>query len=108
MAQTVSEGASLSPAETAAPAAGASTRSAGLATIGDLTNRPQRNLWVDAWRRLRKNKLAVIGLTIVVVFIVVLLLVLRCFAVRRFLDRTQNRMNFIQSHLPKKNHTEIN
>lgn len=71
MAQTVSEGASLSPAETAAPAAGASTRSTGLATIGDLTNRPQRNLWVDAWRRLRKNKLAVIGLTIVTVFIVV-------------------------------------
>ena len=42
-----------------------------LAAIGDLSARPQRSLWVDAWRRLRKNKLAVIGLTIIVVFIVV-------------------------------------
>ena len=40
-----------------------------LATLaGELTNRRQRSLWGDAWRRLLKNKLAVIGLVIVVVF----------------------------------------
>lgn len=42
-----------------------------LTAVGDLTARPQRSLWADAWRRLRKNKLAVIGLTIVVVFTLV-------------------------------------
>lgn len=35
---------------------------------GDLTARKQRSLWSDAWRRLRKNKLAVLGLIIVVSF----------------------------------------
>ncbi len=39
-----------------------------LATVGDLSSRKQRSLWGDAWRRLLKNKLAVIGLTIVVLF----------------------------------------
>lgn len=45
-----------------------STSAPRLATIGDLTSRPQRSLWGDAWRRLRKNKLAVIGLVVVVLF----------------------------------------
>jgi oligopeptide transport system permease protein len=35
---------------------------------GDLTARKQRSLWSDAWRRLRRNKLAVIGLFIVACF----------------------------------------
>ncbi|MBW3634239.1 MAG: hypothetical protein KY456_14550, partial [Chloroflexi bacterium] len=43
----------------------------GSATIGlggELTARKQRSLWTDAWRRLRRNKLAVIGLIIVASF----------------------------------------
>src|SRR5918993_1873818 len=35
---------------------------------GELTGRKQRSLWSDAWRRLRRNKLAVVGLLIVVTF----------------------------------------
>src|SRR5215213_997519 len=35
---------------------------------GELTARKQRSLWSDAWRRLRRNKLAVVGLFIVVSF----------------------------------------
>ncbi len=46
-------------------------RTAPLSTVGDLTTRPQRSLWADAWRRLLKNKLAVIGLSIVVIFTLV-------------------------------------
>lgn len=42
-----------------------------LSSIGDLSTRKQRSLWGDAWRRLIKNKLAVIGLCIVVFFILV-------------------------------------
>ncbi len=38
---------------------------------GDLTARKQRSLWSDAWRRLRRNKLAVIGLIIVATFSVI-------------------------------------
>jgi len=36
---------------------------------GELTQRPQRSLWGDAWRRLLKNRLAVVGLVIVTLFI---------------------------------------
>jgi oligopeptide transport system permease protein len=35
---------------------------------GELTARKQRSLWTDAWRRLRRNKLAVVGLFIVAAF----------------------------------------
>src|SRR5215217_9220817 len=35
---------------------------------GELTARKQRSLWTDAWRRLRRNKLAVIGLIVVATF----------------------------------------
>ncbi|MFM9105678.1 MAG: ABC transporter permease [Chloroflexota bacterium] len=42
-----------------------------LATVGDLSSKRQRSLWGDAWRRLRKNKLAIIGLFIVVLFSIV-------------------------------------
>ena len=38
---------------------------------GDLTARKQRSLWSDAWRRLRRNKLAVIGLFIVAAFSII-------------------------------------
>ena len=38
---------------------------------GDLTARKQRSLWTDAWRRLRRNKLAVIGLIIVATFSII-------------------------------------
>ena len=43
----------------------------GTATVGlggDFTARKQRSLWCDAWRRLRRNKLAVVGLFIVATF----------------------------------------
>jgi oligopeptide transport system permease protein len=36
---------------------------------GELTARKQRSLWGDAWRRLTRNKLAIIGLIIVTTFI---------------------------------------
>src|SRR5919107_3020219 len=35
---------------------------------GELTARKQRSLWTDAWRRLKRNKLAVVGLIIVATF----------------------------------------
>ncbi len=35
---------------------------------GELTARKQRSLWSDAWRRLKRNKLAVLGLIIVTTF----------------------------------------
>jgi oligopeptide transport system permease protein len=35
---------------------------------GELTARKQRSLWSDAWRRLKRNKLAVVGLIIVAGF----------------------------------------
>ena len=38
---------------------------------GDLTARKQRSLWSDAWRRLRRNKLAILGLIIVVSFSII-------------------------------------
>jgi ABC-type dipeptide/oligopeptide/nickel transport system permease subunit len=41
---------------------------------GELTIRKQRSLWGDAWRRLIRNKLAVIGLIIVVTFSVIAIL----------------------------------
>ena len=53
--------------ELAQGVAGASQRLPTLA--GELVGRRQRSLWGDAWRRLLKNKLAVIGLVIVTLFI---------------------------------------
>ena len=41
---------------------------------GELTSRKQRSLWGDAWRRLTKNKLAIIGLIIVTTFIALAIL----------------------------------
>jgi ABC-type dipeptide/oligopeptide/nickel transport system permease subunit len=41
---------------------------------GELTVRRERSLWGDAWRRLIRNKLAVIGLVIVVSFSVIAIL----------------------------------
>ncbi len=41
-----------------------------LSRLGEQPAPRPRSLWTDAWRRLAKNKLAVIGLVIVVVFIV--------------------------------------
>ena len=49
-------------------------RTATTALGGDLTARKQRSLWSDAWRRLRKNKLAVLGLIIVLTFSVIAIL----------------------------------
>jgi oligopeptide transport system permease protein len=42
------------------------TATAGLG--GELTARKQRSLWTDAWRRLKRNKLAVVGLILVATF----------------------------------------
>jgi ABC-type dipeptide/oligopeptide/nickel transport system permease subunit len=44
-------------------------RTATIRLGGELTARKQRSLWGDAWRRLTKNKLAVVGLIIVVTFV---------------------------------------
>src|SRR5687767_619492 len=41
---------------------------------GDLIPRRERSLWGDAWRRLVRNKLAVIGLVIVATFALVAVL----------------------------------
>jgi oligopeptide transport system permease protein len=46
-------------------------RSATTRLGGDLTARKQRSLWTDAWRRLRRNKLAIIGLVIVATFSII-------------------------------------
>ncbi|MEJ7837512.1 MAG: ABC transporter permease [Thermomicrobiales bacterium] len=39
-----------------------------LKALGDMTNRPQRTLMSDAWQRLLRNKMAIIGLFIVIAF----------------------------------------
>lgn len=46
-------------------------RLAGVAVSGELVARRQRSLWGDAWRRLVRNKLAVVGLVVVTVFMVI-------------------------------------
>jgi len=51
------------PAPVSAPTLGA------LGSQGEVTVRRQRSLWGDAWRRLVRNKLAVVGLVIVVSFV---------------------------------------
>ena len=45
-----------------------------LGAAGELVARRQRSLWGDAWRRLVRNKLAVIGLVVVVLFVALALL----------------------------------
>ena len=56
---------------------GAPNATTGSSPLADLATadlgRKQRSLWSDAWRRLRKNKLAVIGLTVVTVFVILAL-----------------------------------
>jgi oligopeptide transport system permease protein len=63
----------VSPTGAVEPLAGAVDRGSvampTLAGEGQLVARPQRSLWGDAWRRLCRNKLAVVGLIIVSVFI---------------------------------------
>jgi ABC-type dipeptide/oligopeptide/nickel transport system permease subunit len=39
-----------------------------LKALGDLTGRPQRTLFKDAWGRLLRNRMAIVGLVIVIVF----------------------------------------
>lgn len=41
-----------------------------LGAVGELTARRERSLWSDAWRRLLRNRLAVVGLIIVAFFMV--------------------------------------
>ena len=55
-----------------AVAAGARAPSLGLG--GELVVRKQRSLWGDAWRRLTRNKLALIGLIIVITFMALAIL----------------------------------
>ncbi|MGH2551735.1 MAG: hypothetical protein ACRDHN_20305, partial [Thermomicrobiales bacterium] len=45
-----------------------------LGALADSSPRKQASLWGDAWRRLIRNRLALIGLIIVTVFIVVAIL----------------------------------
>ena len=55
------------PGSPAAPAVSSAPPT--LSAAGELVARRQRSLWGDAWRRLTRNKLAVIGLVVVVLFI---------------------------------------
>ena len=73
----------LSPAVGSVPVAGAldaesaaapGSRTEPMILGGVLTTRKQRSLWGDAWRRLTRNKLAIIGLIIVSTFIVLAIL----------------------------------
>jgi len=47
---------------------------AGVLAVPDATPRRQASLWGDAWRRLVRNRLALIGLIVVVTFVIVALL----------------------------------
>ncbi|MEZ4506454.1 MAG: ABC transporter permease [Thermomicrobiales bacterium] len=48
------------------------TRTADMPTLGDLTmTKKPRSLWSDAWRRFRKNKIALVGLGYLIFLIVV-------------------------------------
>ena len=49
-------------------------RTATIGLGGELTAKRQRSLWSDAWRRLKKNKLAIIGLIIVSTFSIIAIL----------------------------------
>jgi oligopeptide transport system permease protein len=42
-----------------------------MAEIGEVTMRKQTSLWADAWRRLTRNRLAVLGMIVVVTFVLV-------------------------------------
>ena len=63
---------------------------------GELAQRANRTLWGDAWRRLRKNKLAVIGL-IWVVFIVAMTVSADLWVPRYFADPTSVQYEGLQS-----------
>ncbi len=41
--------------------------------VGDLAQRPERTLWGDAWTRLRKNKLAIVGLAWIIIIVILTL-----------------------------------
>lgn len=54
------------------PLAGPASDRSPLAGLGDLTmTRKSRSLWSDAWRRFRKNKIALLGLTYLVLLVFV-------------------------------------
>lgn len=54
------------------PLAGPAEQAPTLASLGDLTmTKPPRSLWSDAWRRFRKNKIALIGLGYLIFLVVV-------------------------------------
>ncbi len=54
------------------PLAGPAEQRSALAELGDLTmTRKPRSLWSDAWRRFRRNKIALIGLTYLIFLIFV-------------------------------------
>lgn len=59
----------VSPRSTLGGSARASNGGATLSKLGAMPAPRQRSLWTDAWRRLAKNKGALIGLIIVVLFI---------------------------------------
>ena len=61
--------AAIAPPTTSELAAGAGGALRLPTLAGELVQRPQRSLWGDAWRRLLKNRLAVVGLVIVTLFI---------------------------------------
>ncbi len=47
------------------------TTLAEMAEIGEVTMRKQTSLWADAWRRLIRNRLAIIGMVVVATFVLV-------------------------------------
>jgi ABC-type dipeptide/oligopeptide/nickel transport system permease subunit len=56
------------PALTSGSAEAVASPAEALGTFGDLTTRRQSSLWGDAWRRLLRNRFAIVGMVIVVVF----------------------------------------
>lgn len=76
MAQTGTTGTlgSLNPPADQADHADRVHRPPSLKALGDMTNRPQRTLLRDAWGRLFRNKMAVLGLIIVVAFAIMAML----------------------------------
>ena len=63
--------------------------------MSEAVKKTQRSLWMDAWRRLKKNKLAMAGL-----FFIMILVVLALFTV--FVDIVTNNA-FYEEHVIKQN-----
>ena len=64
MTTKITEGTKHYPADLFEPASQADT-------VSDIVHRPEQSFWQDAWRGLRKNKAAIVGLCIII-FVILL------------------------------------